>query len=322
MTEIKVNRVVVTGGTGFLGQALAESLVRAGCAVVVVSRNRPVKPYHGRWLGWDGRSAGDWSKALDGAGAVVNLAGRTVDCRKTPDRCDEILRSRVDSVHAVGEALKRCDRPPAVWVQASTAHIYGDPPDAVCDESAPIGMGLAPTVGSRWEAALEEACPNSLRSVVLRTSFVLGTSGGALPVMRRLARLGLGGAMGSGRQWISWLHIDDMVRVILRAIHDPKMQGVYNVTAPSAATNRDFMRSLRRAIGMPIGLPAPGWLIRLGAATLIDTDPELPLYGRNVVPKRLLAEGFRFEHPDLDEALKSLVGRHRESSSHHGLRAV
>lgn len=307
MTEIDDNHVVVFGGTGFLGQALASHLEAIGRPVVVLGRRRPAGRCFGRWVRWDGQAVGDWASELAGAAAIVNLTGRTVDCRKTPDRCDEILRSRVDSVHAIGAALKRCDNPPAVWVQASTAHIYGDPPDAICDESTPFGYGLAPFVGQRWEAALQEACPTEMRRVVLRTSFVLGNTGGAFPVLRRLARLGLGGKIGSGRQWISWLHIDDMVRILLRAIEEPGMSGVYNVTAPKAATNAAFMRRLRRAIGMPMGLPSPGWLVRLGAATLIDTDPELPLYGRNVVPKRLLDEGFVFEHADLDAALVDLV---------------
>lgn len=305
MTEIKDMKVVLTGGAGFLGQALAAHLVRQGAEVVVLSRHRPGQ-CEGRWVAWDGRTVGDWAGELEGASAVVNLAGRTVDCRKTPDRCDEILRSRVESVRVIGEAMRRCGNPPSVWVQAATAHIYGDPPDAICDESSPIGYGLAPQVGQRWEAELDAACPDAVRAVILRTSFVLGTTGGAFPVLRRLARLGLGGKIGSGKQWISWLHVEDMVRIIRRAIEDDAMRGVYNVTAPRAVTNAQFMAALRRSIKMPMGLPSPGWLVRLGAATLIDTDAELPLYGRKVVPKRLLEEGFRFAYPDLDDALHEL----------------
>lgn len=308
MTENKDNHVVIVGGTGFLGQALAGALERDGLGVVVVSRHRPAGRCFGRWVGWDGRGVGPWSETLDGALAVVNLAGRSVDCRKTADRCDEILRSRVESVAAVGAGLARCSSPPRVWVQASTAHIYGDPPEAVCDESASPGYGLAPFVGKRWEAALAEHCPAGVRSVVLRTSFVLGRSGGAFPVLRRLARLGLGGKIGSGRQWISWLHVDDMVGVMRRSIEDESFAGVYNVTAPQAVTNAGFMRSLRRAIGMPLGLPSPAWLVRLGAATLLDTDAELPLYGRNVVPRRLIEAGFAFTFPDLESALQDLAG--------------
>lgn len=307
MTEIKDKSVIVAGGTGFLGQALARHLESIGQPVVVLGRNRPKGRYAGQFAQWDGQTLGDWADALADSLAVVNLTGRTVDCRKTPDRCDEILRSRVDSVNVLGEALRTCDSRPPVWVQAATAHIYGDPPDAVCDESAETGYGLAPFVAHRWETALQSACPFDMRSVVLRTSFVLGATGGAFPVLHRLAKLGLGGKIGSGRQWISWLHIDDMVGIIMRAIEDSSMAGAYNVTAPNAVTNADFMRSLRRAIGMPIGLPSPGWMVRLGAATLLDTDPELPLYGRHVVPRRLLDEGYEFKYAELDSALHDLA---------------
>lgn len=306
MTEIKDIKVVIAGGTGFLGQALTRALMRDGYKVFVLSRYQPDQ-YEGQWLRWDGRTVGPWIKLLEGAAAVVNLTGRTVDCRKTPDRCDEILRSRVESVRVLGQALRQCESPPPVWVQAATAHIYGDPPDAVCDEQSPAGYGLAPFVAKQWEAELKAACPPEIREVVLRTSFVLGTTGGAFPVLRRLARLGLGGKIGSGKQWISWLHIDDMVAICRRAIEMDSMQGIYNVTAPKAVTNTQFMRALRSAIGMPIGLPSPSWLVKLGAAIVIDTDPELPLYGRNVVPKRLLDEGFAFQHSDLDVALRDLL---------------
>ena len=307
MTEIKGKRVVITGGTGFLGQAVAKKLESRGGEAWVVSRHKPVGEHHGQWIQWDGQSLGPWADLLDGAAAVVNLAGRTVDCRKTPDHCDEILRSRVDSVRAVGAAIKHCSKPPGAWVQIATAHIYGDAPDAVCDESAAIGYGLAPHVGERWEAALAQACPEGVRSVVLRTSFVLGKTGGAFPTLKRLTRLGLGGKIASGRQWISWLHIDDMVGIILRAIQDTSMQGIYNATAPKAATNRQFMKALRQAMRMPIGLPAAGWMVRLGAATVMNTDPELVLFGRNVMPKRLMEEGYSFAHGDLETALSDLI---------------
>ncbi|MFK7789445.1 MAG: TIGR01777 family oxidoreductase [Phycisphaeraceae bacterium] len=307
MTEIKDKGVLIAGGTGFLGQVLARHLEALGRPVVVLGRHKPADHCAGRFVKWDGRTVGDWASELVGASAVVNLTGRTVDCRKTPDRCDEILRSRVESVNVLGEALRACEDRPRVWVQAATAHIYGDPPEVICDESAEFGYGLAPFVAQRWEAAFQAACPSDMRAVVLRTSFVLGTTGGAFPVLRRLASLGLGGKIGSGKQWISWLHIDDMVRIFMRAIDDESMAGIYNVTAPNAVTNANFMRSLRCAIGMSIGLPSPGWLVRLGAATLLDTDAELPLYGRNIVPKRLLDEGFAFSHAELDTALIDLV---------------
>lgn len=307
MTENNDKKIVIAGGTGFLGQALAHRLDSLGYRVTIVSRNKPNGPHAGNWVRWDGRSVGEWAEALDGAEAVVNLAGRTVDCKKTPAHCDEILRSRVDSVLAIGDAMQQCEQPPPVWVQSATAHIYGDPPDAVCDESAAFGFGLAPYVGERWEEALRQACPTTTRSVTLRTSFVLGNTGGAFPVLKRLARFGLGGQIASGKQWISWLHIDDFVAICLRAITDASMHGVYNVTAPHAATNKRFMQALRKVMRMPIGLPAAGWMVRIGAATLMNTDPELVLFGRSVVPKRLIDEGYTFKHGELDGALSDLV---------------
>ncbi|XAM01068.1 TIGR01777 family oxidoreductase [Phycisphaeraceae bacterium D3-23] len=310
MTEITIKSVLVAGGTGFLGRAVARHLVAKGYSVTILSRNEPGGEYAGRWLRWDGRTVGaDWLAALDGAAAVVNLAGRTVDCRKTPDRCDEILRSREDSVHAIGEAMKQCEQPPPVWVQAGTAHIYGDPPDKVCDESTTPGYGLAPFVAERWEDAFSTALPADTRGVVLRTSFVIGNTGGALPVLTRLAKLMLGGTIGNGRQWISWLHIEDFCRIVERAITDDRMQGVYNVTSPKPATNREFMRKLRRATGRPIGVPAPSWLVRLAAAMLLDTDPELVLFGRNIAPQRLNDMGYGFAFPSLDAALADLLAR-------------
>ena len=310
MTETNARNILVPGGTGFLGQAVARYLTDAGYGVTILSRNPPRGEVVGRWIAWDGRTVEDpWLAALDGAAAVINLAGRTVDCRKTPDRCDEILRSREDSVFALGEAIARCTQPPPVWIQAGTAHLYGDPPTRVCDETTSPGYGIAPFVATRWEDAFAQACPSTVRGVILRTSFVIGTTGGALPVLARLAKLGLGGKIGRGRQWISWLHVADFCRIIERAITDSEMSGVYNVTAPQAVTNADFMRALRRVTRRPIGLPTPAWLIRLGAATLLDTDPELALFGRNIVPQRLLDMGYDFAFPALDTALADLLSR-------------
>lgn len=300
------NRVVIAGGTGFLGLNLARHLTEKGHEVVLISRNAPHQA--GPWLHakWNGRSVGDWAAHLEGAAALVNLAGRTVDCIKTPGNCEEILRSRVDSVQALGKALRDIKNPPPVWLQMATAHIYGDPPDAICDEQSSFGSGLAPDVGTAWEEAYKEHVPAGMRQVILRTSFVLGKSGGAFPKMKMLARLGLGGRVSHGRQGISWIHEQDMNRLMTRAINEQEMQGVYVATAPSPVSQADFMRVLRRAIRMPVGLPSAGWMVRLGAHYLLRTDPELVLYGRYCVSKRLEKEGFEFNFPEIEEAIKDL----------------
>ncbi len=242
---------------------------------------------------------------LDGAAALVNLAGRTVDCVKTPDHCDEILRSRVESTIVLGRALRKVGNPPRVWVQMATAHIYGDPPDVVCDEDSPFGYGLAPFVGQAWEDALQREAPAQIRKVVLRTSFVLGKGGGALPKLAALARFGLGGTVGSGRQGISWIHEHDMNRLFVRAIEDEQMSGAYIATAPNPVSNAEFMRELRRALRMPVGLPAMGWMVR-AAAPLLRTDPELALFGRYCVSRRLREAGFDFQFPDVRSALRDV----------------
>lgn len=305
--------IVIAGGSGFLGLSLAEYLVAAGHDVTILSRSRPAA---GPWrhVTWDARTMGAWSRCLDGAGALVNLVGRSVNCVKTPDHCDEILRSRVEATRVLGEACRAVDTPPAVWVQMSTAHIYGDPPSAVCDEMSAPGYGLAPTVGAAWEEAFAHAKLASQRGVILRTSFVIGRDRGghfgALSMLRRLARLGLGGTVASGNQGLSWIHEQDMNAVFARAITDSAMQGVYVASAPHPVSQRDFMRTLRPLAGglgaVGVAPPAFAWMVRLAAPLVFRTDPELIVYGRYVVPARLLREGFTFAFPTLDSALGDL----------------
>jgi uncharacterized protein (TIGR01777 family) len=299
--------VVIAGGTGFLGRSLAAFLTARGDRVTVLGRSAKRAGDPWRHVAWDARTVGPWADTLADADAIVNLAGRTVDCVKTPDHCDEILRSRVESTTVLGDALAVRGRKPRVWVQMSTAHIYGDPPLLVCTEGSAPGYGLAPIVGQAWEAAFEKACPVETRGVVLRTSFVLGRAGGAFPTLRRLARFGLGGAAGHGRQGISWIHEHDMNRLFARAIDRDDMTGMYVATSPSPVSNAEFMRTLRHALRMPVGLPAPAILVRLGAALVLRTDPELVLYGRYCVSRRLAEEGFTFEFPDVTSAVLDLV---------------
>ena len=320
--------IVIAGGGGFLGTSLAAHLAGAGASVSILSRARqrqdlPPTPPPGlpgagaiRFLHWDARTPGPWAAALEGAAALVNLTGRSVDCIKSPDHCDEILRSRVESTRVLGFAVRSATKSPPIWVQMSTAHIYGDPPEAACDEESPLGYGLAPTVGRAWEEEFDRACPPSVRRVVLRTSFVIGRpnrgGAGALGTLGLLARLGLGGRAGHGRQWMSWLHETDLNRLIEQAISDPSMHGVYVASAPNPVRNAEFMRQLRRAVRapkVPLGLPAFSWMVRLGAPLVLRTDPELALYGRHVTSRRLAVEGFAFRFPTLREALADLYGR-------------
>ncbi len=305
-------RVVIAGGSGFLGVSLAHHLVGANRKVVILSRRAPKAIPGVSHVSWDARKMGDWAAALDGAWGVGNLVGRSFDCIKTPEHQDEILRSRVEGTLVLGEAMRKVEAPPGVWVQMSTAHIYGDPPTIVCSEDSPLGIGFAPTVGRAWEEAFNASALASQRKVILRTSFVIGhdrgAGGGALARLRTLVRLGLGGVVGSGTQGMSWIHETDMNRLFERALSDDRMEGMYIATAPNPVSQREFMRELRRGMRMPIGLPAFEWMVRMGAPLLMGTDPELALYGRYVVSRRLREEGFEFRFGRLAEALADLLG--------------
>jgi uncharacterized protein len=243
--------------------------------------------------------------------------GRSVDCIKTPDHLDEILRSRVEATRVLGAAVRSINSPPPVWVQMSTAHIYGDPPQVTCTEDSPFGYGLAPFVGRAWEDEFRASVLPTQRQVILRTSFVIGrdrgAGGGALARLRKLVKLGLGGTVGSGTQGMSWIHENDMNRLFERALSDQTMKGAYIASSPNPVSQQVFSRELRRAVGMPIGLPAFSWMVRVGAPWFLRTDPELALYGRYVVSKRLQDEQFQFQYPQLREALNDLLDRRASS---------
>ncbi len=300
-------KVVIVGGSGFLGLNLARALVNNDdYEVCIISRHPPSVRGSWKYVHWDAQTLDAWTDELDGAVAVVNLAGRSVDCIKTPDHCDEILRSRVETTQLIGRALRKIKAPPPVWVQMSTAHIYGDPPEILCTEDSSFGYGLAPFVGKAWEDAYHSAVLPEMRRVILRTSFVLGRNGGALRRMELAVRLGLGGKIGSGKQGISWLHEEDMNRLFLRAIRDETMEGAYIATAPNPVSNAEFMKALRKALGAPIGLPSPAWMIKLAAPLILKTDPELALYGRYCISRRLAEEGFEFKYPTVESALTAI----------------
>ena len=315
MNSSGFSKIVIAGGSGFVGTSLARHLIAAGKTVVVLSRNPPnvAGCVH---VPWDARTLERMEVGIGRARMdLVNLVGRSVDCIKTPEQRDEILRSRVESTRVLGEAMRCVDAAPPVWVQMSTAHIYGDPPEVVCDEASPLGIGFAPTIGRAWEEAFDQAALPSQRKVVLRTSFVLGrdlgAGAGALTKLQKLVRFGLGGTVVSGRQGISWIHETDMNRLIERALFETSMQGIYIATAPNPVSQRQFMRELRKAMKMPIGLPAFQWMVRIAAPLMMRTDPELALYGRYVISRRLQQEGFEFQFPQLGGAFIDLVAKHR-----------
>ncbi len=307
-------KIVIPGGTGHIGQGLAGWLRQRGHQVVIIGRN-PV-PGSGA-LPWDGRSLGAWAQAIDGCDAVINLAGRSVDCRYTEENMRQIRDSRVDSTRVVGLAIQKAAKPPAVWLQASSATIYSHRFDAANDEYTGEIAGQEPgipaywrtiiDVVTAWEKALADADTPRTRKVLLRTSLVMSRQAGSVfDVLSRLVRWQLGGPIAGGRQFVSWIHERDFARAIELLLERGDVAGPVNLAAPNPLPQRDFMSALRAAWGTRLGLPATRWMLAVGTF-LLRTDSELMLKSRRVVPRRLLDAGFSFEFPDWPAAAADLA---------------
>ncbi len=299
-------KIILAGGSGFLGQALGRRLAADGWEVVVLSRQpRAGAPF--REVAWDAENAGPWVAEFEGAAAVVNFAGRSINCVHTPENRREILASRVNAVRALAQGWAQAANPPAAWVQCSATGYYGDAGERVCDESTPAGADFLAEVCQRWEEAFATAELPGVRRVVLRLGVVLDADHGALPPLARLVRRFAGGSAGNGRQFMSWVHRDDVTEAMMEALARADVTGTYNLCAPTPVTNADFMRALRAALGRPWSPSAPAFAVRLLAGTLMGVDPALALHGQRAVPRRLQAAGFSFAHPELAAALRELL---------------
>ncbi|HXX92287.1 MAG TPA: TIGR01777 family oxidoreductase, partial [Planctomycetota bacterium] len=302
-------KIVVPGGTGHIGGVLVRALRVQGHEVIVLSRRQPPEP---GMVSWDGRSLGPWGDALDGADAVINLAGRSVNCRYSPRHLKEMMDSRVESTRAVGRAIRRARKPPRLWLQMSTATIYSHRYDAPNDErdgalggnepDAPSSWRPSIEIAKAWEAALEEASTPTTRKIALRLAMVMSAEkGGTLDLLLGLTRWGLGGAIGGGHQFMSWVHERDWIRAVAFLLQREDLEGPINLSAPNPLPQRDFMAALRKAWGTRIGLPATKWMLALGT-WILRSESELVLKSRRVVPTRLVEAGFTFEFPDWSKA--------------------
>lgn len=307
-------KIVIAGGTGFLGEKLVEHWLQKKYEVVVLARKGQSRA---RRVHWDGKSEGPWMQEIDGADVIVNLAGRTVNCRYTPENLKEMMDSRVFSTEVMGRAIAKAQKPPAVWLQMSTATIYAHTYATAHDEQTGVIGGLESDVPAywkssidialNWEKALDEAITPKTRKVALRTAMVMGRAPqSAFGILRKMTSLGLGGTIGDGRQYMSWIHEDDFARAMDFLIERTDIRGPVNICTPEPIPQKDFMLNLRQALKMPIGLPAAKWMVTLGAVVM-RTDTELLFKSRKVVPKKLVEAGFKLQFPKWREASQDLV---------------
>jgi len=301
--------IIIPGGDGYLGRHLSDYFAGNGHNVIVLSR----RPRESRgaicYAQWDGKTIGPWAEMLNGADAVVNLAGRSVNCRYTKANRDEIYSSRLDSTRLIGQAIAAANDPPKVWLNSSSATIYRHALDRPMDESTgEFGSDFSVDVCQKWEQTLADAPAPRTRKVAMRTAMVFGPGhGGVFEAFYNIVRLGLGGTLGRGDQMVSWIHLLDFCCAVQWLIEHEQLSGAVNVCAPHPIPNRDFMRIFRQVCHKRIGLPAARWLLEIGAVFL-RTETELLLKSRWVLPARLLASGFEFKFPVFRNALENIVG--------------
>ena len=295
-------KIVIAGGSGFLGRALQQYFATASNEIIVINR----APRSTNAIQWDGKNQDDWTSAINGADVLINLAGKSVDCRYTEANKNAISSSRIDSTQALQEAVTQASHKPAVWINASSATIYIHAATRQMNEyTGTIGDDFSMNVCKDWEAAFFKEHTPGVRKVAIRTAIVLANEGGAYPKLKALTKAFLGGHQGDGQQMMSWIHIHDFCRAIEHIINDQEIDGPVNITAPGPLPNKEFMRLLREKYRRPFGLSQSRLLLELGAIFL-RTEAELLLKSRNVYPEKLMLQGFRFKYPTIEQALQQL----------------
>ena len=314
-------KIVIPGGSGQVGTVLARAFHERGDDVVVLSRTETnALPW--RTVKWDGESLGEWAAEFEGADAIINLAGRSVNCRYTEVNRRIITESRVKSTRIVGQAIAETNNAPRVWLQASTATLYAHRYDAANDEATGIIGGAEPNapdtwrfsidVVKKWEREFNAAATTYTRKVLMRSAIIMNPDQGSpFDMLLRLVRFGLGGTCGNGKQFVSWIHDQDFARAVVWLIQHEELAGPLNLAAPNPLPNAEFMLTLRQAWGMPVGLPATEWMLELGA-WLLRSETELILKSRRVIPSRLVESGFTFQFPTWAEAARDLCTRWRK----------
>ncbi|CAH0188638.1 TIGR01777 family oxidoreductase [Chryseobacterium sp. Bi04] len=296
-------KIIIAGGSGFLGENLEKYFTEKGNKVLILTRN----PKRKNELYWNAKTVGEWKNSLEKADVLINLTGKSVDCRYTEKNKQEIYSSRIESTKVLQQAVNSCSDKPKIWLNASSATIYVHSEKHLnTEENGVIGDDFSMNICKSWEEEFFTIKNNETRKVALRTSIVLGDNGGAFPKLKLITKLGLGGKQGRGQQMVSWIHIDDFCKAVEWIIDHENMTGAVNITAPNPVSNEEMMRKLRIQLNIPFGLNAPVWQLEI-ASILLKTETELLLKSRNVYPEKLSKTGFNFSYPGMDEAIHHLL---------------
>jgi len=304
----KKRKIVLAGGSGYLGSRLIAHYRAKGHEIVVLTRETSGVRDSVRYIHWDGGSPGDWCEELEGADLIINMVGKSVDCRYTEKNKKEIIESRTNATLALGEAINKLAQPPRLWLNAGSAAIYGDTANSLIDEKSPLGNGFSADVCKLWEQAFRSADTPGTRKVVLRIGLVFDRNAWVLQPFITMARYGVGGRIGSGNQYVSWIHITDFLQALDKIDDDSGINGAVNIVAPNPVTNREFMRAIRKATGIYYGLPTPAWLLKTGGL-LIGKEAGLVLGGRRVVSEILGEKQMDFHFSTIHAAMRQIVGR-------------
>ena len=306
------NKIIIAGGTGFLGSAIIKAF--PDYEIVVLTRTIRKDELNIRYVLWDAKNIGNWIKELQGSKVIINLVGRSVNCRYTKANKQEIINSRVDATLIIGKALGELNKPPEVWINAGSAAIFGNSGDELKVEDSVTGNGFSPEVCKAWEKAFTKYDTPKTRKVFLRIGMVLQQNGGILKPFLNMAKFGLGGKIGTGNQYMTWIHEQDFTDLIRHTILDADFKGIVHAASPFPVTNKEFMKTIRQSVNIPFGLPNPAILIKIGAV-FIGTEAELVLSGRRVVSSVLEKNGFKFKYPYLHDAIIRLLNENKLSLS-------
>lgn len=304
-----MKKMVIAGGSGFLGRALCKYFRNEFDEIIVLSRSKASVINRIRYVEWDAKTFGAWCEVLEGADVIINLCGKSVDCRYTPKNKEEILSSRLDSTELIGKAIMKCKTPPKLWINGASATIYRHSLDtAMTENHGETGSGFSVEVCKAWEKMFNQFNVPGMRKVNLRISMVLGNTGGVFPALLKLVKCGLGGALGKGNQQVSWIHLDDFCRMIEWLVKNESTNGIYNAVAMKPVENAVLMRLLREKSQVCFGLPATKWMLEIGAF-FMRTETELILKSRYAFPERALQEGFTFNYDTIEKCLENLFSK-------------